>query len=144
MNNIKIAQTFPLYIWKFVDERNYQGWNLVSSQDGIDCILKILNDMKNEKYSSICTFSTTKPTKELIGKIANTLIKSKKIYPDKFHIIYKPNIKQSSIIFECELKLVLGSLHEFEQCLKDTKSSIERGIELENDNLTIWSSNYAR
>ena len=143
MNNIKIAQIFPLYIWKFVDERNYQGWNLVSSQDGIDCILKILNDMKNEKYSSICTFSTTKPTKELISKIANTLIKSKKIYPDKFHIIYKPNIKQNSIIFECELKLVLGSLHEFEQCLKDTKSSIERGIELENDNLTIWSSNYA-
>ena len=146
MNKIKITQTFPLYIWKFVNEQNYQGWNFVCNQDGVDCILDILNDMKNEKYSSICTFSTTKPTRELIGKIAHSLIESKKIYSDKFHIIHKPNIKQSSINFNQELKLIcdLKQLFRFEKSLKDMRNSIERGVELENDSLIFWSCDYAK
>ena len=143
MKSIEVRQSVNIYVWKFKNERNYQGWNIACDQACAKFVINVLEKMKKEGYSTRYMLKTKKPDNKIIEKVSFALTKSKIVSVDSIMFVMK-NTQECKIQFNEHERCLEVSFHiDFILIIQKYFLNIlegvdDIGLECNDDILVFW------
>jgi hypothetical protein len=127
-------QEGQLYLWRYVNERNYPGYHMAWSGVGQKSFIEFLNYFSLSESGTYRTLNLLKPTAEVLAVPNNK--NSKIIYFNKLRIELNNECEWKFNVIESNVHLILSS--ESALNLASTCERVKSQVELCHKELSFW------